>query len=140
MSAGKRPSTSSLRRFITSRPFVTVAELRRRFGLDDAETMVRLERNGTVAWIGLPEREAGKLQDLWHRDEVALELSVEVRAPVVVGVYPMRIARFVIEANANGNGHQPAGSASHTNGHPAPRPMAGAPGYSQPSAAEPRRE
>ena len=34
MSASKRPSTSSLRRFITSRPYVTVAELRRRFGLE----------------------------------------------------------------------------------------------------------
>jgi len=128
MSAGKRPSTSSLRRFITSRPFVTVAELRRRFGLDDAETMVRLERNGTVAWIGLPEREAGKLQDLWHRDEVALELSVEVRAPVVVGVYPMRIARFVIEA---GGAHAPVnGHAEATNGH-APRPIIGPPPHGQ---------
>ena len=30
-----------------------------------------------------------------------MELSVEVRAPVVVGIYPMRIARFVID-QANG--------------------------------------
>ena len=108
MSASKRPSTSSLRRFITSRPYVTVAELRRRFALDDPDAMAHLQRNGTSAWIGLPEREALKLQELWHRDELGLELSVEVHAPVVVGIYPMRIARYVMD-HFNGNGH--------TNGH-----------------------
>jgi hypothetical protein len=70
-----------------------------------------IARNGTTAYIGLPEREASKLQDLWQRDEVGMELSVEVHAPVVVGVYPMRIARFVIDHAANGNGHYPPASA-----------------------------
>lgn len=104
MSANKRPSTSSLRRFITSRPYVTVAELRRRFGLDDPDAIAHLRRNGTSAWIGLPAREATKLQDLWDRGEVGMELSVEVNAPVVVGVYPMRIARYVLGGAVNGNG------------------------------------
>lgn len=81
-----------------------------------------VSRNGTTAYIGLPEREATKLQDLWQRDEVGVELSVEVKAPVVVGVYPMRIARFVIDqtAGSGSNGHgQPNG---HANGpsHDAP--------------------
>jgi hypothetical protein len=107
MSASKRPSTSSLRRYLTSRPYVAVADIRRRFGLDP-EAMSVVARNGTTAYIGLPEREALKLQDLWQRDEVGVELSVEVRAPVVVGIYPMRIARFVIDhttANGTGNGY-----------------------------------
>ncbi|MEO7296111.1 MAG: hypothetical protein ABIZ57_08195 [Candidatus Limnocylindria bacterium] len=67
-----------------------------------------VSRNGTTAYIGLPEREATKLQDLWQREEVGVELSVEVNAPVVVGIYPMRIARFVIDqsmSHANGNGY-----------------------------------
>lgn len=108
MSSSKRPSTSSLRRFITSRPYVPVAEIRRRFGLDDPDCICSIARNGTIAFVGLPEREALKLQDLWSRDEIGVELSVEVRAPVVVGVYPMRIARYVMEGNGNGfhaNGH-----------------------------------
>ena len=128
MSASKRPSTSSLRRFITSRPYVTVAELRRRFGLDDPDAMTRLQHNGTQAWIGLPEREASKLQELWNRDELGVELSVEVRAPVVVGVYPMRIARYVMEGNGM-NGHAPA------NGHGRPQfaPAYGAPDRSLPA-------
>jgi len=75
--------------------------------------MSRVSRNGTTAYVGLPEREATKLQELWQRDEVGVELSVEVRAPVVVGVYPMRIARFVIDQTTNGNGyHQPPGPRS----------------------------
>ncbi len=103
MSGSKRPSTSSLRRFISSRPYVTIAELRRRFALDDPDAISRLERNGTVAWVGLPEREASKLRDLWQQEEIGLELSVEVRAPVVVGVYPMRISRYLADGfGANG--------------------------------------
>ncbi|HET6380065.1 MAG TPA: hypothetical protein VFH63_03400 [candidate division Zixibacteria bacterium] len=105
MSGSKRPSTSSLRRFITSRPYVTVADVRRRFTLDDPDAMSRIQHDGTAVWIGLPEREATKLQELWERDEVGMELAVEVRAPVVVGIYPMRIARYVLEGGAaNGNG------------------------------------
>lgn len=132
MSASKRPSTSSLRRFITSRPYVTVAELRRRFGLDDPDAMAHLYRNGTSAWIGLPDREATKLQDLWHRDELGLELSVEVRAPVVVGIYPLRIARYLTDhvtgnGHANGNapngshGYRPAGNGTGPAPSPTPR-------------------
>ena len=114
MSANKRPSTSSLRRYLTSRPYITVADIRRRFGLDP-EAMSVVTRNGTTAFIGLPEREATKLQDLWQRDEVGVELSVEVRAPVVVGIYPMRIARFVVDHSLAVNGHASNGHAS--NGH-----------------------
>lgn len=117
MSASKRPSTSSLRRFITSRPYVPVAEIRRRFGIDDPDCMCRVEHDGRSAFLGLPEREATKIQDLWSRGEIGLELSVEVRAPVVVGIYPMRIARYVMDASGQyGNGHAPAISTS--NGRP----------------------
>ena len=83
-----------------------------------------VSRNGTTAFIGLPEREATKLQDLWQRDEVGVELSVEVKAPVVVGVYPMRIARFVIDQTVSGNGY------ANGNGHhqePVPEPGRDAP-------------
>ena len=76
------------------------------FGLDP-EAMSVISRNGTTAYVGLPEREATKLEDLWQRDELGVELSHEVRAPVIVGVYPMRLARFVLDQAASGNGHQP---------------------------------
>lgn len=112
MAASKRPSTSSLRRFITSRPYVTVAELRRRFGLDDPDAMSCLAHDGRQVYVGLPEREALKLDDLLGRGEIGVELSVEVRAPVAVGVYPMRLAHYVMDGapngNGNGNGAHPA--------------------------------
>ena len=87
--------------------------------------MSHIARNGTSAYIGLPEREAAKLQDLWQRDEVGLELSVEVHAPVVVGIYPMRIARFVLyqasalngHANGNGSGNGQRQQAPANNGN-----------------------
>ena len=133
MSSSKRPSTSSLRRFITSRPYVPVAEIRRRFGIDDPDCMCCLERNAETVFLGLPEREALKIQELWVREEIGLELSVEVHARVVVGIYPMRIARYFMEANGNGhhpNGHHPGG---FTNGHATAndngyRPVGAAPG------------
>ena len=106
--AAKRPSTSSLRRFVCSRPYVPVGELRRRFGLDEPDAMVRISRNGSAAYIGVPAREAAKLEELWVRDELGVELSVDVRAPVVVGVFPIRIARYLVDHNG-ANGHGPHG-------------------------------
>jgi hypothetical protein len=123
MSANKRPSTSSLRRYLTSRPYIAVADIRRRFGLEP-DAMSVVSRNGTTAYVGLPEREATKLQDLWQRDEVGVELSVEVKAPVVVGVYPMRIARFVIDQSANGGGYiNGNGNGQHPDSGPPPAPV-----------------
>ena len=74
--------------------------------------MVRISRNGTSAFIGVPAREAAKLEELWGRDELGVELSVDVHAPVVIGVYPMRIARYLADSSTtngtNGtNGHAP---------------------------------
>jgi hypothetical protein len=114
MAASKRPSTSSLRRFITSRPYVTVAELRRRFGLDDPDAMSCLAHDGRQVYVGLPEREALKIDDLLGRGEIGVQLSVEVRAPVAVGVYPMRIARYVVDGAANANDVHPVASFRET--------------------------
>ena len=134
MSATKRPSTSSLRRYLTSRPYIAVADIRRRFGLDP-DAMSVVARNGTTAFIGLPEREATKLQDLWQRDEVGVELSVEVRAPVVVGIYPIRIARFVVDQATNGNGYHPTPPSPD---QPHPEPIRPVPIY-QPPPTPPQR-
>ncbi len=84
-----------LRRFIKSRPYVPMHELRRRFsinGEDDDVTQVRLD----PGWIfvGLPPHEGHLLGDLLRTGEIGYELSLDPRTPIVVGVYPMRpIAR-----------------------------------------------
>jgi hypothetical protein len=80
-----------LRRFIKSRPYVPMHELRRRFaidGNDDDVTQVRLE-DGHV-YVGLPHREGSLLGELLRGGEIGYELSFDPRAPIVVGVYPMR--------------------------------------------------
>lgn len=80
-----------LRRFIKSRPYVPMHELRRRFGIDggdDDVTPVRLEP-GWV-YVGLPTREGGLLGELLKAGEIGYELSLDPRTPIVIGIYPMR--------------------------------------------------
>jgi hypothetical protein len=80
-----------LRRFIKSRPYVPMHELRRRFGINGSEddvTLVVIE--GGSVFVGLPAREGGLLGELLRGGEVGYELSLDPRSPVVVGLYPMR--------------------------------------------------
>lgn len=80
-----------LRRFIKSRPYVPMHELRRRFGIvgpDDDVTAVRLDPG--LVYIGLPPREGSLLGELLRAGEIGYELSLDPRTPIVIGVYPMR--------------------------------------------------
>lgn len=91
---GERPNgctAPQLRRFIKSRPYVPMHELRRRFaidGTDDDVTQVDIE--GGRVYVGLPAREGSLLGELLRGGEVGYELSFDPLAPIVVGVYPMR--------------------------------------------------
>jgi hypothetical protein len=80
-----------LRRFIKSRPYVPMHELRRRFGIigpDDDVTAVRLDPG--MVYVGLPSREGTLLGELLRTGEIGYELSLDPRTPIVIGVYPMR--------------------------------------------------
>jgi hypothetical protein len=80
-----------LRRFIKSRAYVPMHELRRRFainGADDEVTAVELERRRV--YVGLPEREGRLLGELLRGGDIGYELSLDPISPIVVGVYPMR--------------------------------------------------
>ena len=80
-----------LRRFIKSRPYVPMHELRRRFGIDggdDDVTPVKLDPSWV--YVGLPTREGSLLGDLLRAGEIGYELSLDPRTPVVIGLYPMR--------------------------------------------------
>jgi hypothetical protein len=80
-----------LRRFIKSRPYVPMHELRRRFGINGAEDEVSpLPIDDARVYVGLPERECRLLGELVRGGEVGYELSLDPRTPIVVGVYPMR--------------------------------------------------
>ena len=82
---------AQLRRFIKSRPYVPLHELRRRFGLNGADDDVSgVDVDGQRIFIGLPERETGLLGELLRQGDVGYELLLDPTSPLVIGVFPMR--------------------------------------------------
>jgi hypothetical protein len=82
---------AQLRRFIKSRPYVPMHELRRRFELNGAADDVSpmLTSDGTV-FVGLPVRESGFIAELLRQGEIGVELCHDPIVPIVVGVYATR--------------------------------------------------
>jgi hypothetical protein len=84
-------TVSQLRRFIKSRPYVPMHELRRRFELNgDADEVCGLATPDGVVYLGLPRHETELIGELLRQGEIGLELCSDPRAPIVVGVYAMR--------------------------------------------------
>jgi hypothetical protein len=86
------PTAAQLRRFIKSRPYVPLHELRRRFELNgdlDEVTAVDIPQHGAV-FVGLPSREAEFVASLARDGDIGLELCQDPLVPIVVGVYAMR--------------------------------------------------
>ncbi len=81
---------AQLRRFIKSRPWIPMHELRRRFGIDGGDDDVSPIRVGDhTLFIGLPPSEGRMIAELLGSD-VGYELSLDPCTPVVIGVYPLR--------------------------------------------------
>jgi hypothetical protein len=84
-------TAAQLRRFIKSRPWIPMHELRRRFGINGGDDDVSVVRVGDqVLFIGLPPAEGRLMAELLSGGDVGYELSLDPGAPIVVGVYPMR--------------------------------------------------
>jgi hypothetical protein len=82
---------AQLRRFIKSRPWIPMHELRRRFGISGDDDDVSPVRTGaSTIFVGLPPGEARMLGELLAGGDVGYELSLDPVTPIVVGVYPMR--------------------------------------------------
>ena len=81
-----------LRRFIKSRPYVPMHELRRRFGINGSEDDVSSIELGDRrrVYVGLPPREGSLLGELLRGGDIGFELSLDPRTPIVIGLYPMR--------------------------------------------------
>jgi hypothetical protein len=85
------PTAAQLRRFIKSRPYVPLHELRRRFEINgELDDVCRVDGRDGVLYIGLPAREAGLLGQLVRDGDVGVELSRDPRVPIVVGVYALK--------------------------------------------------
>jgi hypothetical protein len=90
---GERPTCTApqLRRFIKSRPWIPLHELRRRFAINGAEDEVTpVHVDGRTVFVGLPAHEGALLGELLRGGEIGYELSLDPGAPIVIGVYPMR--------------------------------------------------
>jgi hypothetical protein len=84
-------TSPQLRRFIKSRAYIPMHELRRRFAINGPEDDVAaIDIDGTRLYVGLPEREGRLLGELLRGGDVGAELSYDPVTPIIVGVYPMR--------------------------------------------------
>jgi alkanesulfonate monooxygenase SsuD/methylene tetrahydromethanopterin reductase-like flavin-dependent oxidoreductase (luciferase family) len=88
---GRHCTQAQLRRFIKSRAYIPMHELRRRFELNGAaDELTAIRYDGRRVFIGLPDREAQMIGDLVRQGEVGVELSFDPEASVAVGVFAMR--------------------------------------------------
>jgi hypothetical protein len=91
LQAGAGCTPAQLRRFIKSRAYLPVHEIRRRFGMETADDEVTgFEIESGRVFVGLPLREGRILGDLVRAGEVGYELQLDPEAPIIIGVYPMR--------------------------------------------------
>lgn len=80
-----------LRRFIKSRAYVPLHELRRRFAINGGDDdVIPIDVDRQRVYVGLPPREGSLLGELLRAGDIGYELSLDPIAPIVVGVYPMR--------------------------------------------------
>ncbi|HEY2916696.1 MAG TPA: hypothetical protein VGI98_05710 [Candidatus Limnocylindrales bacterium] len=92
MDGFERSATApQLRRFIKSRAYVPMHELRRRFVINgDDDDVTPIDVGQDRIYVGLPTHEGGLLGELFRAGDIGYELSMDPIAPIVVGVYPMR--------------------------------------------------
>ncbi len=86
----KRITKGNLWGFIQSRPYASVADIRRLFTMDvdDASSLPTSE--GTY-FVGLPQDAADMIGQLWNEGRIVLDTNPDVKALVVQGVYPARV-------------------------------------------------
>lgn len=89
--AARGATATQLRRFIKSRAYVPLHELRRRFELNsDADDVVPIDTPDGRVFVGLPEREGQFVAELVRQGDIGLELCRDPDVAIVVGVYPIR--------------------------------------------------
>ncbi len=82
---------AQLRRFIKSRPYVPMHELRRRFELNgQADDVTPIRGSDGIIYVGLPRRESGFMAELLRQGDIGVELCRDPSVPMVVGVFAIR--------------------------------------------------
>jgi hypothetical protein len=107
----KRITKGNLWGFIQSRPYASIADIRRLFMMEVEGASPITTSEGT-AYVGLPQDAADIVRQLWHEGRIALDLNPDVKARVVQGIYPARIPvpRQAQHGSAEGPGGGEGGS------------------------------
>jgi hypothetical protein len=87
----KRLTKGNLWGFIQSRPYVSVADIRRLFYMEVEDASPVHTDEGTC-YIGLPQSAADLVRQLWQEGRIVLDLNPDLKARVVQGIYPARIS------------------------------------------------
>lgn len=99
-------SKSSLLWFIRSRSYVTVADLRRRFGIVGSDEVTAVVGPKGRVYVGLPAAQSDMLRDLWRDGKIGFELAMDIKAPTVTGVYGVFDRGERIERPVRENGEE----------------------------------
>ena len=82
---------AQLRRFIKSRPYVPMHELRRRFELNgEPDDVTPIRSPDGIIYVGLPSRESGFMAELLRQGDIGVEYCRDPSVPVVMGVFAIR--------------------------------------------------
>ncbi|HEX2325556.1 MAG TPA: hypothetical protein VHQ00_09160, partial [Chloroflexota bacterium] len=99
----KRVTKGNLWGYIQSRPYASVADIRRLF-LMEVEGAAALPSNEGAYYIGLPRDAADLIRQLWQEGRIMLDLNPDVKARVVQGVYPARFPQGRFGGRGAGGG------------------------------------
>ena len=86
----KRVTKGNLWGFIQSRPYVSLADIRRLFSME-VEGAAAIHTSEGVTYVGLPPEVADLVRQLWQEGRIAFDLNYDVHARVVQGIYPARV-------------------------------------------------
>lgn len=82
---------AQLRRFIKSRPYVPMHELRRRFEVNgQPDDVTPISGPDGIIYVGLPRRESIFMAELLRQGDIGVELCRDPAVPIVIGVFAIR--------------------------------------------------
>lgn len=96
-------SRSSLLRYLRAHSYVTVPQLRWRFGLLDSDEVSALSGPTGTCYVGLPKRAARLLQDLWREGRIGFEWVADLNVPLVLGAFAIRSGEATPAHSAQGS-------------------------------------
>jgi hypothetical protein len=97
----KRVTKGNLWGFIQSRPYASVADIRRLFFMD-VEGAAPVPTSEGTCYIGLPPDTAELIAQLCREGRIGLDLNLNVKARVVQGVFPVRLPAHRSAAGGDG--------------------------------------